>query len=257
MTVAAAERVRYEVDGAVLVDDVDFMVTAGELVAVIGPNGAGKTTLVRLLAGDLEPGDGGVTIDGRPVAGYPPEALARRRAVLSQQLLRDVPFTCRAVVAMGRFPHRLDPANSAARDAAEVAAALARTDMAEFADRTFATLSGGEQTLVALARVLAQDAPLLLLDEPTTALDVHHEELVMRVVKELAAAGRAVVAVLHDLNTAAAYADRMVLMADGRVRADGSPAEVLDEALLSEVYGQAVRVVDHPFRDCPLVLVVD
>ncbi len=257
MTAAGAEAVQYRVGDAVLVAGVDFAVGPGELVCIIGPNGAGKTTLVRLLAGDLHPTAGAVTIDGRPVAGYPPEALARRRSVLSQHLLADVPFTCRAVVTMGRFPHRRDPENSAARDHAAVAEALARTGVTALAERAFATLSGGEQTRVALARVLAQDAPLLLLDEPTTALDVHHEELVMRVVKDLAASGRAVVAVLHDLNTAAAYADRLVLMAGGRVRAAGPPATVLDEGLLSEVYGQAVRVVDHPFRDCPLVLVVD
>ncbi len=257
MTAAAAEAVEYCVGGATLVDGVDFAVAGGELVCVIGPNGAGKTTLVRLLAGDLAPSAGRVTIDGRPVEGYPPEALALRRAVLSQHMLPDVPFSCRAVVAMGRFPHRRDPSNSAAQDDAAVADALARAGVTEFAERPFATLSGGEQTRVALARVLAQDAPLLLLDEPTTALDVHHEELVMQVVRELAGRGRAVVAVLHDLNTAAAYADRLVLMAGGRVRVAGPPAAVLDEALLSEVYAQPVRVVDHPFRDCPLVLVVD
>ncbi len=257
MTLAEARAVRYRVGDATLVDGVDFGVAAGELVVVIGPNGAGKTTLVRLLAGDLTPTEGDVLVDGRPVGDYPPEALARRRAVLSQQTRADIPFSCRAVVTMGRFPHRRDPENSAARDDAAVAAALDRAGVGAFAERTFATLSGGEQTRVALARVLAQDAPLLLLDEPTTALDVHHEELVMQVVQALAAQGRAVVAVLHDLNTAAAYADRMVLMSGGRVRAAGPPAAVLDEALLSEVYGQAVRVIDHPFRDCPLVLVVD
>ncbi len=192
---------------------------------------------------------------GRPVAAHAPGELARRRAVLAQHQVTDIPFSAQAVVAMGRFPHRRDPENSAANDAAAVSAALERTAVAHLGERTFATLSGGEQTRVALARVLAQDTPLLLLDEPTTALDVRHEELVMRLAADLAAAGRAVVAVLHDLNAAAAYADRIVLMHAGRIRADGPPREVLDETLLSEVYEQALRVVDHPFRDCPLVLV--
>ncbi len=121
----------------------------------------------------------------------------------------------------------------------------------------FATLSGGEQTRVSLARVLAQDAPAVLLDEPTTALDVRHQERVMVVAAQLATSGRAVLTVLHDLNTAARYADRILVLDRGRIRAEGSPAEVLTADLLSDVYGQPMRVMDHPFRPGPLVLVVD
>ncbi len=255
--IVEAEGVTCRAGPAVLVGGADLAVGRGELVAVIGPNGAGKTTLVRALAGDLAPSDGEVRISGRPVGDYAAGELALMRSVLSQHQQPDIPFTARAVVAMGRFPHRRDPSNSAAADADAVARALERTAVAHLADRTFATLSGGEQTRVALARVLAQDAAILLLDEPTTALDVRHEELVMRLAASLAAAGRAVIAVLHDLNSAAAYADRIVLMDAGRVRADGTPAAVLDEDLLSEVYRQPLRVVEHPFRNCPLVLVAD
>lgn len=252
-----ATGLEYRVGSAVLVSGIDFAVGAGELVAMVGPNGAGKSTLLGLLAGDLTPSAGSVTLGGERVAELGPDRLALLRAVLSQKSVPDIPFSARAVVTMGRHPHRRDPANSAATDAAAVAEALAVTDTERFAHRPVATLSGGERTRVAIARVLAQHTPVVLLDEPTANLDVHHQEQIMVRLRDLARSGRAVVAVLHDLNVAAYYADRIVLLARARVRADGPAGSVLDAALLSEVYGQPMRVIDHPFRPCPLVLVAD
>lgn len=247
----------YRVGKATLLESVDLSLAAGELVAVVGPNGAGKSTLLRLLAGDLRPSTGKVTLAGEPLDRYDYDDLALRRAVFVQQTIRDIPFAVEAVVAMGRHPHQRRADNSADDDRRAVILALERTETVHLASRVFATLSSGEQTRVSLARVFAQDTPVLLLDEPTTALDVAHEERVMAELRSLAARERAVLAVLHDLNAAANYATRVVVLAQGRIRAVGTPAEVLEEKLLSEVYGQPMRVVDHPFRDCPLVLVAD
>lgn len=256
-SLARAEGLGYRIGSATLVSGVDLAVHPGELLGIIGPNGAGKSTLLRLLGGDLSPTDGRVFYAEAPTDHLAPNELALRRSVLMQQTNPDIPFTARAVVAMGRFPHRRDPENSDAEDARVVADALQRTDTAHLAERIFATLSGGERTRVSLARVLAQQAPLVLLDEPTTALDVAYQERIMAELRRLAGVGQGVVAVLHDLNTAAHYADRLLLLAQGQIRAEGTPRQVLSEALLSEVYRQSMAVVPHPFRECPLVLVTD
>jgi iron complex transport system ATP-binding protein len=256
-TLIQASSLSFKAGRVTLVDDVAISAAPGELVAIIGPNGAGKSTLLRLLAGDVHPSAGSIRIGTEELDTVDEGVLAQRRAVLPQNRVADVPFTAYEVVAMGRHPHRRDPDNSRAADEAAIAAAMASTATREFADRVYATLSGGEQARVTLARILAQEAPILLLDEPTTALDIAHEERVMQELIDRATAGAAVLAVLHDLNAAARYATRIVAMAAGRVRASGSPAEVLTEDLLTSIYGQPMRVVPHPFRDCPLVLVAD
>ncbi len=155
---------------------------------------------------------------------------------------------------MGRFPHRRDQANTHEKDSEAVADAMAQTDTTRFASRTYTTLSKGEQTRVSLARVIAQATPIVLLDEPTTALDVAHQERIMKRAVQLARQQRTTVVVLHDLNAAAVHADRIILMNQGTVVARGQPREVLQADLLSTVYDQPMVVVDHPFRDCPLVL---
>lgn len=252
-----AKGLGYRVGRVTLLESLDMTLAAGELVAVVGPNGAGKSTLLRLLAGDLRPSRGRVLLSEEPLERYDYDDLALRRAVFVQQTVQDIPFAVEAVVAMGRYPHQRSADSSAADDRSAVASALERTETSHLASRVFATLSSGEQTRVSLARVFAQDTPVLLLDEPTTALDVAHQERVMSELRDLANRDRAVLAVLHDLNAAASYATRVVVVANGMIRAVGSPAEVFDERLLSDVYGQPMRVVDHPFRDCPLILVDD
>ncbi|OFW67569.1 MAG: hypothetical protein A2Z12_04245 [Actinobacteria bacterium RBG_16_68_21] len=244
----------YRVDGATIVEGIDLDVGELEFVSVVGPNGAGKTTLVRLIAGDLKPSAGSVMLGGIPPHDMRPGALALLRSVLRPDSGAGVPFTVRTVVTLGRHPYRKDPANSAARDSEVVDDALAATEITHLADRVFSTLSTGERTRVAIARVLAQDTPIVLLDEPTTALDMGHQEATMALLHGVARQGRTVVAVLHDVNAAAAYTDRIVVMDRGRVRASGPPAEVLDDALLSEVYREPIRVVPHPFRPTPMVL---
>jgi len=252
-----ARSLTYRVGDATLVAGVDFEATHGELVAVIGPNGAGKSTLLNLLAGNLRPTEGHVLLDGIDTSDALPGDLALLRSMLTQREPIDIPYTAAQVVQIGRFPHRRDESNSASQDAAAVAEAMESTDTTQFAARIYATLSGGEQTRVSLARVLAQDTPIVFLDEPTTALDVAHQERIMREAVRVSRQHRAVVVVLHDLNSAAIHADRIVLMNQGAVVAGGLPSDVLQQDLLTTVYAQPMVVVDHPFRDCPLVLTAD
>lgn len=233
--------------GRALLTGVRLSVRAGEVLALLGPNGAGKSTLLSVLAGDLPPTTGAVPLRGRPAADYHPAELAMQRALLPQTSALSFPFLAGEVVRMGRAPWA--GTTRAAQDEAVVARAMAATESARFAERPFTALSGGERARVSLARVLAQSTPLLLLDEPTAALDLRHQELVLRVARERAAAGDAVVVVLHDLSLAAAYADRVLLLADGAPVADGPVAEVLRAPLLSEVYGHPVEVLAHPGRE--------
>jgi iron complex transport system ATP-binding protein len=243
-----ATAVGYSVDGAVLLDDVSLAVAAGTFTAIVGPNGAGKTTLVRILAGELPPTTGTVRVQGESPGSVTPLALARLRAVLPQQTILLFAFRCLDVVMMGRHPHGDFDAEVKAVEAMEA------TDTVRFSSRSYPTLSGGEQTRVSLARVLAQEAPVLFLDEPTSSLDLSHQELVMATLRELSRAGATVVAVLHDLNLASRFADRVLLMDDGRVVAEGTPAEVLTADAIGEVYRLPIEVIEHPTLGYPLIL---
>lgn len=245
----------YSAGTASLLTEVSLTVEGGSLVGIIGPNGAGKSTLLSLIAGDRPPSAGSVRLNGRAIDDYRPAELARQRAVLPQQTLVPFPFTTRDIVLMGRHPHHGDPDNSRHRDESIAAAAMEETDTAHLAHRVFPSLSAGEQTRVALARVFAQQTPVILLDEPTATLDIRHQEHTMQLLRGRAANRTAIIAVLHDLNLAAAYADRVVLLADGAVAASGPPSRVLDEQLLTTAYDQPMRVMPHPNRDCLLVVV--
>ncbi|WP_449486439.1 heme ABC transporter ATP-binding protein [Streptomyces avidinii] len=233
---------------------IGLTVRAGEVLALVGPNGAGKSTLLAALSADLPAASGTVRIDGRAVGDWSAPELALRRAVLPQSAALSFPFPVGDVVRMGRAPWAGTPLAGADDEA--VAAAMAATEVSAFAARPFSALSGGERARVALARVLAQRAPLLLLDEPTAALDLRHQELVLRICRERAAAGDGVVVVLHDLGLAAAYADRVAVLHDGRIAAEGPPSEVFEDGLLSRVYRQPVEVLAHPRTGAPLVVPV-
>jgi iron complex transport system ATP-binding protein len=230
-----------------LLRDIELRVEPGEIVALVGPNGAGKSTLLRLLAGDLPPTEGEILLDDRPIGSYRARELAARRAVLPQQTILQFAFTSREVVEMGRGLAAID-------DEAAIDLALARTDSTYLAGQIYPTLSGGEQGRVTLSRVLAQEAPLLLLDEPTASLDLRHQQMVMDVMRALVDEGAMVVAVLHDLNLASSSADRVVVMSEGRIAADGTPWETLREDLLAEVFECQIAVSTHPLSGRPLVL---
>ena len=250
MTGIRAEQVSIELGGRLVVQDVDLEVPTGELLALVGPNGAGKSTLLAALSGERQPSAGRVLVGDRPVREYPPLELARLRSMLTQDNAVSFPFLVSEVVEMGRSPWARIAERE--RDADAIDTATQRTDVAHLLDRRFTELSGGERARVSLARVLAQDTPVVLLDEPTAALDLRHQEDVLRIARELSEEGRTVVVVLHDLSLAGAYADRVALMEDGRIRALGTPVEVLTEQLVSEVYAVDVEVLVRDGR--PLVI---
>ena len=249
-----ADCVSYATQGKLLVNRVELDLYSGEVLAIVGPNGAGKSTLCGLLAGDLAPTEGEAALSGRAVRSMKPDALARLRSMLSQHTHLRFPFTAWDVTLMGRHPHISRWRSPAETDYALVERAMERTQVLHLARRLYPTLSGGEQRRVSLARVLAQDTPVVLLDEPTAALDIGHQQLVMSLCRRLAGEGCAVLAVLHDLNLAGAYADRVIVMSQGEVVASGSPDEVLCAGLLSDVFNQRVMVVPHPQTGKPVVL---
>jgi iron complex transport system ATP-binding protein len=256
-----AERLTIAVDNRALLADVDFAVRPGCIAAIIGPNGAGKTTLLRALAGELAPTGGDVRLDGRDLRALRPVELARRRAVVPQASVLAFPFTVAEVVMLGvTVPGFGAPGPAAAAAAREALDAVAMTP---FASRLYGTLSGGERQRVHIARALCQlataphlpgETRCLLLDEPTSSLDLAHQVHVLAALRRQAARGTAVVAVLHDLNLAAALADALILLAGGRVAAVGPPAQVLDDDLLTRAYGCTVRTNRVPDGGQPFVL---
>ncbi|CAN5331785.1 heme ABC transporter ATP-binding protein [soil metagenome] len=230
---------RVEIDGVTILDDISLDVAAGEVLVIVGPNGAGKSTLLGVLSGELRPTRGEVSYAGRALGGIRSGELARLRSVLTQENQLSFPFRVAEVVAMGRAPWARA---GGADDAAAVADAMDAADIRHLANRRYTTLSGGEKARVSLARVLAQATPAVFLDEPTASLDLRHQEDVMRTARRLADEGRAVIVVVHDLGLAAAYADRLALVASGRLDAVGSPVEVLTEDRIERVYGLPVEL---------------
>ncbi|KAF1017148.1 MAG: Hemin import ATP-binding protein HmuV [Stenotrophomonas maltophilia] len=230
---------------------IDLAFVPGTVTVLVGPNGAGKSTLLGVAAGDLVPDAGDVLLQGRALAGYKAGPLARERAVMPQEHGVRFAFSVEEVVAMGRLPHAPDPVV----DEHQVERAIAAAELQAMRLREVQQLSGGESARTTFARVLAQDTLPLLLDEPTAALDLRHQERTLRTVRAQADAGACVIVVLHDLNLAAGHADRIVLLEQGRVAADGTPAQVLTEDILRRVYQQDVVVMRHPRRDVPLVVV--
>lgn len=221
---------------------VSLNVHSGEVIALVGPNGAGKSTLLSVLAGDLATAEGTITVLGDSLKKLSIHDLAQRRAVLTQSNHVGFDFTVSEVIEMGRAPWVCTP--QADKDKEAIAEAVQAMDVEAFLPQLFNELSGGERARVSLARVLAQQTPILMLDEPTAALDIQHQERLMHVVRERAADGVGVVVVLHDLGLAAAYADTVVILADGGVVSQGTPRDVLTADRLSTVYNIPVRVMD-------------
>lgn len=244
----------YTVAGRALLAGVSLHLARGELLAVLGRNGAGKTTLLRHLSGELS--SRGVRLFGQPPHAQAPTPLARRRAVLPQSTPLSFAHEVLDVVLLGRIPH--GRAESAA-DREIAVACLARVGLGGYETRNILTLSGGEQQRVHLARTLAQlhgtrESRVLLLDEPTASLDLAHQHATLRLARELGAEGVGVLAILHDLNLAAQYADRVLLLEGGRVRACGTPQDVLTPANIAHAFGHEVVVTRHPCLECPLIV---
>lgn len=247
-----AADVRVEINGRVILDGVAITARAGEVLALLGPNGAGKSTLLAAITGDEATTAGTVTIAGRPLKSWRLRELSQRRAVLLQQNSVFFPFTVDQVVEMGRAPWQRTEREDDDDDA--IAEAKRVTDIERFGPRQVPSLSGGERARAAFARILAQRTGILLLDEPTAALDLRHQEDVLRIARERAAAGDAVIVVLHDLSLAAAYADVITLLNDGKVVATGRPDEVLTAERVSAVYRYPVEIMRHPSDNSVIVL---
>lgn len=246
-------QVSLQLAGQTVLDNVSLDCSAGSVTALIGPNGAGKSTLLDVIAGDHPRAAGEVRIGGRPLDTMDLRELAGWRAVMPQDNVLRYAYKVEEVVRMGRALRDLPPA----RDGPAAHQAMHTTEIVPLALRDGTSLSGGEQARTTFARVIAQSTEVLLLDEPTAALDLRHQERVLRHAGRLARDGCSVVAVLHDLNLASAHADQLVLLAEGRVVRNGSPWQVLDADLLRDVYQQTVCVVEHPQRACPVVLTTD
>ena len=240
----SAEGVSWSVDGQTLLDDVRLHAEEGRFTGIIGPNGAGKSTLLRALSGMLRRARGAVLLDGTDLRSLSSREIASRMALVSQIAPYTHGFTAFELVLMGRYPHlgrfRIEGSedNRIARDA------MRQTDTEAFADRTLDTLSGGERQRVFVSRALAQQPRVLLLDEPTSNLDVYHQLKVLGLVRRLVDEGLTAVAAIHDLQMAARYCDRLVLLSEGRVLAEGAPEEVLTRETIESAFG--VRCAVHP-----------
>jgi len=238
-----ARGIGVEAGGATLVANADLTVAPGELVILLGPNGAGKTSLLRAAIG-LTGASGSSTLDGQPTVSMPAATRARALSYLPQMRPLAWPARVRDVVALGRFAHGVTLGRLSPRDAKAVDAALVRCDLVALADRATDTLSGGELARVHLARALAAEAPLIVADEPVAALDPRHQHRVMGLLRDFVRGGGGALAVLHDLALAAAYADRLVWMKDGRVVAEGPVRETMTVERIAQVYGVRARVID-------------
>jgi iron complex transport system ATP-binding protein len=246
MSALALDRVSVSLGGARILDTLSYEVERGEWVALIGPNGAGKTTALRAVAG-LVPYDGRLRVFDHDAAATARKELARQVALVPQVPLIPGDITVREYVLLGRTPHLGYFGTERRADHHSVDAALKQLDLVSFAGRRLDTLSGGERQRATLARALAQDAPLLLLDEPTAALDMGRQQQVLEIVDRLRTNhGLTVVSTMHDLTLAGQYADRLLLLDGGRLVAAGGPDKVLTRALITEHYGAEVEVVDAP-----------
>jgi len=245
------DNVSLRFDDLSVLDSVDLDVNRGEFLALVGPNGAGKTSLLRVVNGILDPDGGTVTVDGTPVTDYAATELSRKLATVPQDTHLGFSFAARHVVEMGRTPHRSRLNWSDESD--PVDRALERTETAHLADRDVGELSGGERQRVLLARALAQESAGLLLDEPTANLDINHQIRVLELVEALVDEGKTAVAAIHDIDLAARYCDRIALLADGEIRACGTPSEVLANDAVEAAFGVATAVSTDPATGTPRV----
>ena len=250
----AVEDVRVTLGGTRALDGVSLELNAGELLGLVGPNGAGKSTLLRAVTDVVSFEGGGIEIGGRSLASTPRSELARRVAVVQQ--LPEAPAAMRVadLVLLGRHPHLGLLGRESARDHAIAFDAMHRAGCEQFAGRALGTLSGGERRRVFIARALAQQPSLLLLDEPTANLDPQAQGEIFALLRQLVADGAGVLVVVHDLTLAAAYCERVVLLDGGRVVASGAPREVLTAERVRRVYGDRVAVIDHPRTGAPVIV---
>jgi ferric enterobactin transport system ATP-binding protein len=249
-----ARAVTLAYDRRTIARDLDVAVPDGSFTVIIGPNGCGKSTLLRAFSRLLPPREGDIVLDGRSIHAYGAKEAARRIGLLPQDSAAPDGITVTELVQRGRYPYHSLFRQHTAEDDVAVEEAMAATGVSEFADRLVDELSGGQRQRVWIAMALAQRTPTLLLDEPTTFLDISHQIDLLDLFSELHREGRTVVAVLHDLNHAARYATHLVVMKAGAVVAAGAPADVVTAALVEEVFGLRSIVIDDPLTGTPLVV---
>ena len=234
--------------------NVSLFLKRGEFLGIIGPNGAGKSTILRLICGILKPKHGIITVSGNDTCGIDRKQLAKKIAFVPQETHFALNFTIEEIVMMGRFPYlrafqRENKTDYEARDHA-----LMYANLQEFRKRPINSLSSGERQRVVLARALAQEPAILILDEPTSHLDLHHQFAIMELLKKLNKEGMSIIAVNHDLNLASLYCERLVLLHQGKVFEQGSPKDLITEKILKQVYQTEVKVIRHPHKDVPHIL---
>ncbi len=243
----AAQNVAFAYNGRSVLQQVDLRLKSGELVALLGPNGSGKTTLLKTLCGILSPRAGWVAWSGGDLAVLDRREIARRIALVPQELIVPFAFTVREIVSLGRTPYIRPLLGESRRDYDAVERALDLTETRALADRVFGELSGGERQRVIIAMALAQEPQVLLLDEPTVHLDINHQIEVLELIRKLnRERGLTVLATMHDLNLASLYFDRLILLYDGRIVTQGSPCDVLSKERVQQVFSANVWVSAHP-----------
>ncbi len=249
-------RVGYHAQQLVL-HEVDVAIPEGELTVIVGPNACGKSTLLKALARMLPARAGRVLLDGQPIQQFAPKAVARRLGLLPQSPTAPDGITVSDLVARGRYPHQNLLRQWSPADEQAVVDALIAANVADLADRNVDELSGGQRQRVWVAMALAQETPLLLLDEPTTYLDIAHQIEVLNLTRRLHREGRTVVLVLHELHLAFRYATHLIVMKEGRIVAQGSPEQIVTAELIEQVYELACQVIPDPVTGRPLVLPLD
>ena len=254
-TILAAKSLSVAYGERLVIPDLSLQIAMGAITALVGPNGSGKSTLLKALARLIAPRNGSVYLDGRAIQRMPAREVARQLAILPQGPVSPEDLTVRELVEQGRYPHAGPLRMLREQDSEAITRALAETNMTELRHRRLDSLSGGERQRAWIALALAQETPILLLDEPTTFLDVGHQLEVLTLIRQLnRAQGKTIVLVLHDLNQAARFADRMIVLQAGRIVADGPPPAVLTPTLLNEVFQVQAYIINHPVDGLPVCL---
>lgn len=256
MAMISLEKVSYSYGDSFRLADIDLEVEKGALLGIIGPNGSGKSTLLKLMAGYLVPQAGLVKLEGRPLGAMPRKAVAQKLAVVTQGAHSDFDFTVEEMVSLGRLPFLSRWQSERPGDARAVDLALERAGLDQFRHRPYKGLSGGESQRVLIARALAQEPEILLLDEPTTYLDLAYQQEIFTLLSRLNEDGMTVAAVLHDVNMAALYCKDLVALSRGEIFAKGSPETVITRENIRAIYGSTVAVSPHPTRGRPQVTVL-
>jgi iron complex transport system ATP-binding protein len=244
----------FAIEGRAILSEVSLEVAEGQHLSIIGPNGAGKTTLLRCLLRILEGGTGAVRVDGRPLEDWDRRELARTMSYVPQAAGRQLPYTAGEFVAMGRYPYLSPFSSLGAEDREAIRHAMELTGCARFAGRMLDTLSGGERQEVMIAAALAQQARVMVLDEPTTFLDYKHQASIHRILGEVSASGVTVISVTHDANAALAWSDSILALREGRVVFSGSPRELVEPGVLASIFETEFCISDHPASGNPVIL---